>query len=69
MFLHKKCINPVFHLDLCISIYIYMQPIWFTILYQIKITLDELVEMIKEYTILGFPFTSQEIRTIAYEFA
>ena len=25
--------------------------------------------MIKEYSVLGFPFTSQEIRTIAYEFA
>ena len=46
-----------------------MQPIQFTVLYQIKIILDELVEMIKEYSILGFPFTSQEIRTIAYKFA
>ena len=46
-----------------------MQPILFTVLYQIKIILDELVEMIKEYSVLGFPFTSQEIRTIAYEFA
>ena len=31
--------------------------------------LDDLVELISEYSLLGFPFTPSEIRQIAFEFA
>ena len=31
--------------------------------------LDELVDMIEEYALLGFPLTPKEIRSIAYDFA
>ena len=31
--------------------------------------LDELVDMIEKYAILGFPLTPKEIRSIAYDFA